>query len=77
MNMALEMILLLLSVFKFCNLSTSRKLLRYSSLQTCMALLRCSLVSDGLLRWSSLLEVASRGLLNVVCKGWLEVTAGD
>ena len=42
-----------------------------------MALLRCSLVSDGLLRWSSLLEVASRGLLNVVCKGWLEVTAGD
>ena len=38
-----------LSVFKFCSLSTSRMLWRCSSLQVCMALLPCSLISIVLL----------------------------
>ena len=74
--MALEMILLFLSLFKFCNLSTSQKLQRCSSLQMCMVLLHCSLVRFVLSRWSSLSEVASLGFSKVICKGWLEVTAG-
>ena len=53
------------------------KLYRCSSLRTCMALLRYSLVSVVLLNWSLLSEVASRGLLKVVYKGWLDVTAGN
>ena len=49
-------------------LEVARRLWRCSSLQGCVAVLRCSLVSVMLLGWSSLSGVASCGLLGVDCK---------